>query len=100
MREYTLFIGGASRCGRPLARNEYGATLRQAAELFGGATAIPADGSYRYRNGEVVLENSLIIKVVTDDHDKVMMFAEGLRILLNQEEILVESVPVEEDLVV
>ena len=69
-----------------------GATVTQSK---GGATVTQSKGIYKHNNGNVVIENTLIIELLFTDKTTVETIAKELKIALNQESIAIQKQTIE-----
>lgn len=95
----TLYVPSTADVDRPLDANTAEAivtrSLRLLATLFGGATAIRAQGAWLTENGRLVLEGTTLVyafseQLTTDDLTTVKAFCEALKAELGQEAVAVE----------
>jgi uncharacterized membrane-anchored protein YitT (DUF2179 family) len=63
-----------------------------------GATLTEARGFYTHNNGDIVIENSIKIELLFIDYSTVKNIAEELRIKLNQESVVIESIELNSEL--
>lgn len=63
-----------------------------------GATLTEAKGFYTHNNGEIVIEKSIKIELLFIKYATVKAIAEELRIKLNQESIVIESLELNSEL--
>ena len=63
-----------------------------------GATLTEAIGFYTHNNGEEVIEKSIKIELLFVDYKTVKAVAEALRVALNQESIVIESIELNSEL--
>ena len=72
--------------------------MRVYTERFGGCTAFEAFGSFKHKDGRVVIEQAVVVSVLIGDDTQgtwVEEMAEGFRAALKQESVLVTYTPVE-----
>jgi len=60
-----------------------------------GATVTQSKGIYKHNNGNVVIENTLIIELLFTDKQTVETIAKELKIALNQESIAIQKQTIE-----
>lgn len=60
-----------------------------------GATVTQSKGIYKHNNGNVVIENTLIIELLFTDKTTVETIAKDLKIALNQESIAIQKQTIE-----
>lgn len=60
-----------------------------------GATVTQSKGIYKHNNGNVVIENTLIIELLFTDKTTVETIAKELKIVLNQESIAIQKQTIE-----
>lgn len=60
-----------------------------------GATVTQSKGIYKHNNGNVVIENTLIIELLFTDKTTVETIAKELKITLNQESIAIQKQTIE-----
>ena len=60
-----------------------------------GATVTQSKGIYKHQNGNVVIENTLIIELLFTDTNTVEAIAKELKIALNQESIAIQKFNIE-----
>lgn len=60
-----------------------------------GATVTQSKGIYKHQNGNVVIENTLIIELLFTDKQTVETIAKDLKIALNQESIAIQKQTIE-----
>lgn len=60
-----------------------------------GATVTQSKGIYKHNNGNVVIENTLIIELLFTDKQTVETIAKDLKIALNQESIAIQKQTIE-----
>ena len=60
-----------------------------------GATVTQSKGIYKHNNGNVVIENTLIIELLFTDKTTVETIAKELKIALNQESIAIQKATIE-----
>lgn len=60
-----------------------------------GATVTQSKGIYKHQNGNVVIENTLIIELLFTDKQTVETIAKELKIALNQESIAIQKQTIE-----
>lgn len=60
-----------------------------------GATVTQSKGIYKHQNGNVVIENTLIIELLFTDKQTVETIAKDLKIALNQESIAIQKEVIE-----
>lgn len=60
-----------------------------------GATITQSKGIYKHNNGNVVIENTLIIELLFTDKTTVETIAKELKIALNQESIAIQKQTIE-----
>ena len=60
-----------------------------------GATVTQSKGIYKHNNGNVVIENTLIIELLFTDKTTVETIAKELKIALNQENIAIQKATIE-----
>ena len=60
-----------------------------------GATVTQSKGIYKHNNGNVVIENTLIIELLFTDNDTVNKIANDLKKALNQESIAIQKFNIE-----
>lgn len=60
-----------------------------------GATVTQSKGIYKHNNGNVVIENTLIIELLFTDKNTVETIAKELKIALNQESIAIQKQTIE-----
>lgn len=60
-----------------------------------GATVTQSKGIYKHQNGNVVIENTLIIELLFTDNDTVNKIANDLKKALNQESIAIQKFNIE-----
>lgn len=60
-----------------------------------GATVTQSKGTYKHQNGNVVIENTLIIELLFTDKQTVETIAKDLKIALNQESIAIQKQTIE-----
>lgn len=63
-----------------------------------GATLTEAKGFYTHNNGDIVIENSIKIELLFIDYSTVKNIAEELRVKLNQEAVIIESIELNSEL--
>ena len=63
-----------------------------------GATLTEAKGFYTHNNGDIVIENSIKIELLFIEYSTVKNIAEELRINLNQEAVIIESIELNSEL--
>ena len=56
----------------------------------GGGTVMTGNGVYTHENGDIVVEPSIIIRIVNGKFDDVSKLVKDLQTFLNQESVLVE----------
>lgn len=72
------------------------ATMRLLSRLFGGATAMPANGAWLASNGELVIENVTIVyafaaELSADAMNEIRYYASAMRRVLGQDAIALET---------
>lgn len=60
-----------------------------------GATVTQSKGIYKHNNGNIVIENTLIIELLFTDKTTVETIAKELKIALNQESIAIQKQTIE-----
>lgn len=60
-----------------------------------GATITQSKGIYKHQNGNVVIENTLIIELLFTDKTTVETIAKELKVALNQESIAIQKQTIE-----
>ena len=60
-------------------------------EYTGGATIYESKGVYTHNDGTIVVENTLVCIVFSDDQDAIKKAASALKVAFNQEAIAIES---------
>ena len=60
-----------------------------------GATVTQSKGIYKHNNGNVVIENTLIVELLFTDKNTVETIAKELKIALNQESIAIQKQTIE-----
>lgn len=60
-----------------------------------GATVTQSKGIYKHNNGNVVIENTLIVELLFTDKTTVETIAKELKIALNQESIAIQKQTIE-----
>lgn len=60
-----------------------------------GATVTQSKGIYKHNNGNVVIENTLIIELLFTDKTTVETIAKELKVALNQESIAIQKQTIE-----
>ena len=60
-----------------------------------GATVTQSKGIYKHNNGNVVIENTLIIELLFTDKTTVETIAKELKMVLNQESIAIQKQTIE-----
>ena len=60
-----------------------------------GATVTQSKGIYKHNNGNVVIENTLIIELLCTDKTTVETIAKELKMALNQESIAIQKQTIE-----
>ena len=94
MKKYTLYIGLNDKD----TKNQEITTLaayKIATNVFvqyiGGATIYESKGVYTRNNGDIVVENTLVCIVFSDDPEAIKKAATTLKTAFNQESIAIES---------
>lgn len=60
-----------------------------------GATVTQSKGIYKHNNGNIVIENTLVIELLFTDKTTVETIAKELKIALNQENIAIQKQAIE-----
>ena len=60
-----------------------------------GATVTQSKGIYKHNNGNVVIENTLVIELLFTDKTTVETIAKELKMVLNQESIAIQKQTIE-----
>lgn len=63
-----------------------------------GATLTEAKGFYTHNNGDIVIEKSIKIELLFIEYETVKAIAEELRVKLNQESVIIESLELNSEL--
>ena len=66
------------------------AITRYVIDHCGGGTITMGNGVYTHENGDVVVEPSIIIKIVGAKFDDISNLVDDIKVFLNQESVLVE----------
>lgn len=94
-----VYVPGTRNISEPLSpedvKQAVDETARFLSSLFGGATALPAQGYYVATDGALVSENITIVysyteHVSTEQYGKIKLFAEQLRNTYGQEAVTIE----------
>lgn len=72
---------------------------KMCADKFGGSTIYESRGSYRHDDGTMVHETTLRIEICFAEFEQIKAFAQVLKVVFNQETILVEVQTVESELI-
>lgn len=72
---------------------------KMCAEKFGGSTIYESQWSYRHDDGTIIHETTLRIEICFAEFDQIKVFAGMLKVIFNQETILVETQTVESELI-
>ena len=96
MTKYTFYVGlfdKDTKVQRFTTVEAYKIVERITADYFGGGTISESTGIYRHDDGTTIVEPSLRIEVYADRaHSR---YVEELKLLLNQESILVECTEIQ-----
>ena len=68
------------------------AVTRYVIDHCGGGTITMGNGVYTHEDGTVVVEPSIIIKIVGSKFEQIGKLVEDIKVFLNQESVLVEMV--------
>ena len=94
MKKYTLYVGLNDQTTK---QQEIGTVdaYKIATNIFcqytGGATIYESKGVYTHNDGTVVVENTLVCIVFSEDPEAIKKAASALKIAFNQEAIAIES---------
>lgn len=94
MKKYTLYVGLNDQATK---QQEIGTVdaYKIATNIFcqytGGATIYESKGVYTHNDGTVVIENTLVCIVFSDDPEAIKKAATTLKTAFNQESIAIES---------
>lgn len=94
-----LYVPSTSDINKKLppesAARAVNATMRLLSRLFGGATAMPANGAWLASNGELVVENVTIVyayaaELGVETMNEIRYYASAMRRVLGQDAIALE----------
>lgn len=94
MKKYTLYIGLNDQTTK---QQEIGTVdaYKIATNIFcqytGGATIYESKGVYTHNDGTIVIENTLLCLIFSDDPESVKKAAAALKTAFNQESVIIES---------
>ena len=95
---YTLFVGlndKVTKLQEISTLNAYKMAMNVVGDICGGGTISEAQGFYTHDSGEIVIEQSLRIELAMVNEEQVMEVIEQLKVVLNQESVLMQAQIVE-----
>ena len=98
MEKYILYVGlndKDTKTQKIDTLSAYNLTNNILLNYVEGATVTQSKGIYKHNNGNVVIENTLIIELLFTDNDTVNKIANDLKKALNQESIAIQKFNVE-----
>lgn len=98
MEKYILYVGlndKDTKTQKIDTLSAYNLTNNILLNYVEGATVTQSKGIYKHNNGNVVIENTLIIELLFTDNDTVNKIANDLKIALNQESIAIQKFNIE-----
>ena len=94
MTKYTLYVGLNDQTTKQQEITTLDA-YKVATNIFvqhtGGATIYESKGVYTHNDGTIVVENTLVCIVFSDDQEAIKKAASALKVAFNQEAIAIES---------
>lgn len=93
MKKHILFLGlndKDSKMQEISTLDAYKITMATIKKYYDGATVQEATGFYTHKNGESVIEKSLVISILFAEDEKTARLAEDLKTLFNQESIALQ----------
>lgn len=94
MKKYTLYIGLNDKDTKNqeiTTLDAYKIATNIFVEYTGGATIYESKGIYTHNDGTIVIENTLVCLVFSDDNDSIKKAAAALKTAFNQESVIIES---------
>ncbi len=98
MEKYILYVGlndKDTKTQKIDTLSAYNLTNNILLNYVEGATVTQSKGIYKHNNGNVVIENTLIIELLFTDNDTVNKIANDLKKALNQESIAIQKFNIE-----
>lgn len=98
MEKYILYVGlndKDTKTQKIDTLSAYNLTNNILLNYVEGATVTQSKGIYKHNNGNVVIENTLIIELLFTDNDTVNKIANDLKKALNQESIAIQKYNIE-----
>ena len=98
MEKYILYVGlndKDTKTQKIDTLSAYNLTNNILLNYVEGATVTQSKGIYKHNNGNVVIENTLIIELLFTDKTTVETIAKELKIALNQESIAIQKQTIE-----
>ena len=98
MEKYILYVGlndKDTKTQKIDTLSAYNLTNNILLNYVEGATVTQSKGIYKHNNGNVVIENTLIIELLFTDNDIVNKIANDLKKALNQESIEIQKFNIE-----
>ena len=94
MKKFTLYVGLNDQVTKQQeigTVDAYKIATNVFCEYTGGATIYESRGVYTHNNGDIVVENTLVCIVFSDDQEAIKKAASALKVAFNQETIAIES---------
>lgn len=98
MDKYVLYVGlndKDTKTQKIDTLSAYNLTNNILLNYVEGATVTQSKGIYKHNNGNVVIENTLIIELLFTDKTTVETIAKELKVALNQESIAIQKQTIE-----
>lgn len=102
MNKYILYVGlndKDTKTQKIDTLNAYNIVNNILLNYVEGATVTQSKGIYKHDNGNIVIENTLIIELLFTDKATVETIAKKLKTVLNQESIIIQKQTVESYLI-
>ena len=98
MEKYILYVGlndKDTKTQKIDTLSAYNLTNNILLNYVEGATVTQSKGIYKHNNGNVIIENTLIIELLFTDNNTVNKIANDLKKALNQESIAIQKFNIE-----